>query len=543
MREVKPGDVVFHLVDKNAVVAVSVVKEERDDTFVVPNGTQWPAGKAAYLLRLHKFTKLAQPIDRSDYLAKPEYRSRLLDIAAKHDSLFFSSKLEFNQGAYLTIAPPALVKIWDEIYSQKTGNHLPLVDSSLFASGTAPAATHAVLAETAVEDHALTQKKAKQYLEAFKQEAAAWFAKATFVKGYFEFFRTFFKRENLEKAEWTDIQRIGEHLHCFQSMALAKARALGKPNHSIEHYRKSFIYLAHGPGQPTERIRQFCDDSEYCLLGFGKSAVSELVGYLFPEQFMFVNARDQFAAELLGINIEKQSGEDLVGELEAFSKATRPVAKLYEEIVGRQTELPLNLEVDQFFSWLFENNESETPKKTVEKCQYWTFSPGEDAESWEEFQHQGIMAIGWDEMGDLRLFKSKEAIRQKLQELWPDGDSDKKNDTLACFEFANDIQVGDIIFVNKGRTKLIGYGRVESGYDFDSHAPHYKHVRKVKWLDNGEWPVPGEAKCCMGRRSQISHLNRRSLSGSPGRRDWTGSRDKARYSQESRLSIKPMCRR
>jgi hypothetical protein len=57
-------------------------------------------------------------------------------------------------------------------------------------------------------------------------------------------------------------------------------------------------------------------------------------------------------------------------ELEAFSKATRPVAKLYEEIVGRQTELPLNLEVDQFFSWLFENNESETPKKPVKKCQY-----------------------------------------------------------------------------------------------------------------------------------------------------------------------------
>lgn len=121
--------------------------------------------------------------------------------------------------------------------------------------------------------------------------------------------------------------------------------------------------------------------------------------------------------------------------------------------------------------------------------QYWVFSPGTDAEEWEEFRQKGIMAIGWDEMQDLRKFKSKDEIRQKLQELWPDN-GDKKNDTLACLEFANDIKVGDIIFVNKGRTTLIGYGLVESDYNFDATRTDYKHVHKVKWLDDGEWEVP-----------------------------------------------------
>src|ERR1039458_6022206 len=82
-----------------------------------------------------------------------------------------------------------------------------------------------------------------EYLEAFKLQAPAWFAKATFVREYFEFFRTFFKRENLEKAEWPDVQKIGSHLHCFQSMAMAQRNALGRPNHPIEHYRKSFTDL------------------------------------------------------------------------------------------------------------------------------------------------------------------------------------------------------------------------------------------------------------------------------------------------------------
>ncbi len=194
---------------------------------------------------------------------------------------------------------------------------------------------------------------------------------------------------------------------------------------------------------------------------------------------MFVNARDKFATEFLGINVDKQAGGDLIGELEAFSKATRPVAKLYEDIVGRQTDLPLNLEVDQFFSWLYENNEIETPKKPAQKCQYWTFSPGEDAESWEEFQQQGIMAIGWDEMGDLRSFKSKGDMRLKLQELWPNN-SDKKNDAHACWQFVHDIEPGDVIFAKQGSTQLLGYGVVRSDYDFDATRPHYKHVRKVK---------------------------------------------------------------
>ncbi len=90
MREVKPGDVVFHLADNNGIVGVSVVAGERDDTFIVPAGTAWPAGKRAFLIRLQNFTKLAHSIDRSEFLDKPKYRSRLLKMVAEHDSLFLT---------------------------------------------------------------------------------------------------------------------------------------------------------------------------------------------------------------------------------------------------------------------------------------------------------------------------------------------------------------------------------------------------------------------------------------------------------------------
>lgn len=76
---------------------------------------------------------------------------------------------------------------------------------------------------------------------------------------------------------------------------------------------------------------------------------------------------------------------------------------------------------------------------------------------------------------NLRHFRSKEELRQKLLELWP-GDSSKKNDALACWQFAHDIAVGDIIFAKQGFTKLLGYGVVEGDYEFEAKRERYRHV-------------------------------------------------------------------
>ena len=144
----------------------------------------------------------------------------------------------------------------------------------------------------------------------------------------------------------------------------------------------------------------------------------------------------------------------------------------------------------------------ETPAEPASR-QYWTLSAGTGGEHWEEFYEKGIAAIGWDGTPDLRQFKSKEEIRQKLQELWP-GDSSKKNDAHACWQFVHDIEEGDIIFAKQGFTKLLGYGVVEGDYDFDATRTHYKHVRKVKWLAKGEWEMPEDSKMAVKTLTDIT---------------------------------------
>jgi len=131
---------------------------------------------------------------------------------------------------------------------------------------------------------------------------------------------------------------------------------------------------------------------------------------------------------------------------------------------------------------------------TTQEVQYWTWSAGEGGEHWEEYYQQGIIAIGWDEIGDLRKFRTKEEIRRRVLGVNNDteleNESSKKNDVLACWEFANEMRIGDIIFSKQGKTKIIGYGIVEGDYEFDGSRAKYKQIRKVRWLAKGEWSLP-----------------------------------------------------
>ena len=127
-----------------------------------------------------------------------------------------------------------------------------------------------------------------------------------------------------------------------------------------------------------------------------------------------------------------------------------------------------------------------------ETIRYWVYAPGEGSYMWEEFYKRGVMAIGWNEIGDLSLFKNKSEIKEAMKKNYEPNLS-YQNATHATWQFANEMKVGDIIFVKKGRSQLIGRGIVTSDYSYDSEAEEYNHIRTVNWTHHGEWPYPGKA--------------------------------------------------
>ena len=129
----------------------------------------------------------------------------------------------------------------------------------------------------------------------------------------------------------------------------------------------------------------------------------------------------------------------------------------------------------------------------VHTVRYWLYAPGEGSCMWDEFYTLGIMAIGWGEIGDLSTFDSKDAMKIKMREVIDESLS-YKNAAHATWQFANEMKIGDIVFVKKGMHQIIGRGVVMSDYEYDNtRDDEYKNIRQVDWTHNGEWPHPGQA--------------------------------------------------
>lgn len=128
-------------------------------------------------------------------------------------------------------------------------------------------------------------------------------------------------------------------------------------------------------------------------------------------------------------------------------------------------------------------------KENEDTKHYWLYSPGEQAVKWEEFYNEGIMAIGWDELGDLENYTDRKSILEALINNYGGGE-DQRNNVSAIDDFCNGenkINIGDIVIAKKGTKTLLGYGKVISDYYFDDKRAVYKHCREVKWLKKGVW--------------------------------------------------------
>ncbi len=116
----------------------------------------------------------------------------------------------------------------------------------------------------------------------------------------------------------------------------------------------------------------------------------------------------------------------------------------------------------------------------------WIYAPGKDAEKWNEFYEAGIMGLGWYELGDFSQYQTKKDMAKALK-AYHKKEQSYDVDAKACFDFLKTIKPGDIVISKKGRSIILGYGIVSSGYIFDKTVEHYTSIRKVEWKSKGEW--------------------------------------------------------
>jgi len=350
--------------------------------------------------------------------------------------------------------------------------------------------------DIASPDNVFRFSKTDDELRAFAADAKAWFAHPdrSFLHQYHMFFREFFTKQRLATAEWSDFQKIGNHVHALNQVALAKARAFGKKNYSIEEYRATFTKLAFGEGTVEERMRWFLASSEAAskyLCGAG-GAISEIMAQLNPDGYVMWNRRDQEAIRYLGLEAVRQRGLDVAAQFEQFNVTAREIFPRYERIVGKQTDLPIGLEVDQFLSWIYATRlaASAPPEPPAEITRAWLYAPGSNADQMDMLHAAGDMGIGWERLGDLNAYHSTEEVLAAIKRNWPNPDgSEPTNNARTCWDFAHSMQEGDLVFAKKGRREIVAWGIVKGSYRFEEKAT-FAHRRPVEWKAVGSWPMP-----------------------------------------------------
>lgn len=100
------------------------------------------------------------------------------------------------------------------------------------------------------------------------------------------------------------------------------------------------------------------------------------------------------------------------------------------------------------------------------------------------FLHQNVIAIGWNNMGDLsKIHADRNAFKEKYTEAYPNDTSGKiANSVGMLYRFTHEVKIGDYVVFPSKIDRQINIGVIESGYEYHPEALEYMHQHKVKWL-------------------------------------------------------------
>lgn len=116
----------------------------------------------------------------------------------------------------------------------------------------------------------------------------------------------------------------------------------------------------------------------------------------------------------------------------------------------------------------------------------WVISPGEQANKWDECIENGAVYIGWDELGDLNNYDSRNDIKKVLKKYY-NNKSNQNTNSKTIYDFSKVMTVGDIVFARKATKTIVGVGIVTSEYYFDDKRQDFQHAHDVHWIKKGEW--------------------------------------------------------
>lgn len=115
----------------------------------------------------------------------------------------------------------------------------------------------------------------------------------------------------------------------------------------------------------------------------------------------------------------------------------------------------------------------------------WLFRAGKRGQFEEKFLADGRIYLTWNHLNiDLRQYKNREKLLQKLQEVYPSEKMNTlKNWASQIYPIAHRVETGDWVVLPSKRTNTIHIGKITGEYQYEEEngSPYY-HFRTVDWF-------------------------------------------------------------
>ena len=267
-------------------------------------------------------------------------------------------------------------------------------------------------------------------------------------------------------------------------------------------YESALMYVNDSSSKNTSMLSQYFD-SAINKKGNGNSKITMGLYWIAPTYFLNLDQRNTWyiyesgkmptdLVDSLPIVEDKISASkyfEIVDKLKAFLDSNQSIFKNFIELsfeAWRYSEEVNRLKRAEKKQSKVRAKGAALADDDIETIHYWIYSPGKGAKIWDECYDNNIMAIGWDAIGDLRGYNSKDEIKQVMNKYY-DPSRSYIHSACATWEFANEMKPGDIVFAKNGMHLIIGRGIVKSDYIYDPQRKEFKNIRKVEWTDRGEW--------------------------------------------------------
>lgn len=113
----------------------------------------------------------------------------------------------------------------------------------------------------------------------------------------------------------------------------------------------------------------------------------------------------------------------------------------------------------------------------------WTIRAGRHGEQEQTCLDEGLIAIGWHGLPDLKNFKRREELFDAFSKIYPAGSNVKMGIKVGqVWRFVNELAIDDLVALPSKRQPIIHIGKVTGDYHYEKKGEEVIHWRPVKWL-------------------------------------------------------------